>query len=110
MKKASGKVYMLKWYEPFIPRDSRFCTKCSQLLTLKDFKSKWFYMHEEGDNEPITQFRSLYTAARKTGISISALRNAFKKTNEGITRIKFGPVRYEIGWSGSCSKCIPFPR
>ena len=100
---------MLKWQDPIPPRDWKKCSKCSKTLSFKD-KSGWFFMHKEGDHDNPMYFKSLYPASRKTGISVCALRNACEKTNEMITRRKFGPVKYEVFWSGSCSKCIPKPR
>ena len=38
-------------------------------------------MNKEGNDENIMHFRSLYAAARKTGILICALRNACEKAN-----------------------------
>ena len=63
-------------------------------------------MIEEGDKDILSESRSLYTASRKTGISICALRNACEKTNRMITRRKHSPVKYEISWDGLCDKCF----
>ena len=105
MKKGSGEVYMLEWREPFVRKDPKKCVRCSETLSFKD-KSRQFYMNEEDDEDIFLEFRSLYTATRKTGISICALRNACEKTNETITRRKFEPIKYEIIWDGLCKNCF----
>ena len=66
-------------------------------------------MYKEGDYDNPMYFKSLYPALRKTGISVCALRNACEKTNEMITRRKFGPVNNEVFWSGSCLNAFQSP-
>ena len=75
-------------------------------LSFKD-KSSWFMLDLNGEHEHLMQFSSLYEAAKVTGISICALRNACEKTNKTITRRRNGPIKYEIWWAGSCLKCVP---
>ena len=95
LKKHSGEVYEFKWEEPnpickALPSSRvktyeivKNCSKCSKPLTFKD-KSFWFSMFKDGDYKNPMLFTSLYTAARKTGISIHALRNACEKANPMI--------------------------
>ena len=58
-------------------------------------------MIEEGDKDILLESRSLHTAARKTGISICALRNTCEKTNRMITRRKHSSVKIQnqLGWA-----------
>ena len=81
IRKASGKVYTLKWYEPFVPLDASKYYHCYNALTVK---------------EAPMNFTPLYMASKETGISINALRNACKKNNKKITRRKGEFTRYKI--------------
>ena len=108
IRKASGKVYTLKWQEPFIPKDHRDCYHCHKTLTVKE-KSTWFHMERDDIKELSMTFTSLYLASKVTGISDCALRNAFEKTNKKVTKRKGEFARYKIDWFGVCHRCDPSP-
>ena len=49
-------------------------------------RSSFFTLNRENDYEEFLHFLSIYEAAKKTGISATALRNACKKANMTIMR------------------------
>ena len=106
IRKASGEVYTLKWYEPYILLDTSECYHCHNALTVKD-RSAWFDQEREDIKEAPMNFTSLYMASKETGISINALRNACKKNNKKITRRKGEFARCKIGWFSVCHQCDP---
>ena len=106
IRKASGKVYTLKWYEPYIPLDTSRCYHCRNALTVKN-RSAWFDLEREDIKEASMNFTSLYMASKKTGISINALRNACEKSNKKITRRKGEFARYKISSFSVCCQCDP---
>ena len=77
IRKASGKVYTLKWMEPVAPIDTSKYYHCHRDLTVKD-RSTWFHMEQKDmgpqglGHSPIKQypmtFTSLYQASKVTGI------------------------------------------
>ena len=108
IKKASGKVYTLKWMELVTPIDTSKCFHCHKALTVKD-RSTWFHMERKDiKGSPLT-FTSLYAASKVTGISNNTLRNACEKNNEKITRRKGEFTRYQIDWFHISHQCDPSP-
>ena len=87
IRKASGEVYILKCYEPYVPLDTSKCYHCHNALTVKD-RSAWFDLEREDVKEAPMSFTSFYMASKETGISINALRNACEKNNKKITQRK----------------------
>ena len=108
IKKASGKVYTLKWMELVTPIDTSKCYYCHRDLTVKD-KSTWFHMERKDIKQYPKTFTSLYVASKVTGISNNALRNACEKNNKVITRRKGEFAKYEIEWFFICHQCDPSP-
>ena len=108
IRKASGKVYTLKWQEPFIPKDLRKCYHCCKTLTVKE-KSTWFHMERDDIKELPMTFTSLHVASKVTRISDCVLRNTYKKTNKKVTKRKGEFTRYKINWFGVCRRCNPSP-
>ena len=83
IRKASGEVYILKWYSSMAPIDTGKCYHFHKALTVKD-RSAWFDTEREdtkgapmGSYDPgplrgSMTFTSLYMASKVTGISNNA--------------------------------------
>ena len=108
IKKASRKVYTLKWMELVTPIDTSKRYYCHRDLTVKD-RSTWFHMEQKDIKQYPEAFTSLYVASKVTGISNNALRNACKKNNIVITQRKGEFARYQIDWFNVCHQCDPSP-
>ena len=110
-----GLYYNFKWEEldpirvKYQKTPAKNCVKCSKNLTPED-RSSFFLMGPEdrGNDDESLQFVSIYRASKVTGISICALRNAYKKANMMITRRSGGFVeKFEVYWTSVCFDCCP---
>ena len=100
IKKASGKVYTLKWLELVTPIDTSKCYYCHRDLTVKDRStcnmSVIISSTQDSRFAKPRNFHSIPAVSKATGISLRAVRNAYHSGRTSIKKAS-GEV-YTLKW------------